>query len=292
MIERIGARAQASTPAGLRLDPRLDRVARRVLLGLLVLANLAALVMVLPIAFQPFSQDWHVLVAGADRIRLGLDPYTNLASPDGGGFVWSPVAAWLMVPISLVGVWGWRALHVVAALAMPSWRLRLLTLFVFPFWSDVAFGNVTAFALCLAVWALRGQRWAEVAYLALLCLAPKPIFIPVALWLLWQRPALRPWFVGIVALNALLILAIGFGPQWIEALWHARTEMANPINFAPSSLVGAWWVPLSLVLAAVCFWKRRLGFASLFVSPYWLPYYLLMPVLDAEPLPDSTTNYG
>lgn len=270
------------TPPRVPLDARAIRVGRGVLIGFLVLADVAALAMVLPIAFQPFSQDWQVLVAGADRIRQGLDPYTDLTSPNGGGFVWSPVAAWLMIPISTIGVWGWRALHVLAALAMPGWRLRLLTLAIFAFWSDVAFGNVTAFALLLAAWALRGRRWAEVSYLVLLCLAPKPIFVPVALWLLWKRPALRPWFATIVALNVILILLIGFGPQWLEALWHARTEMANPINFAPSAMIGGWWVPVGAVLAAFSFWKGRLGFASLFLSPYWLPYYLLMPVLDAD----------
>ena len=37
---------------------------------------------------------------------------------------------------------------------------------------------------------------------------------------------------------------------------------------------------IGLPLAAWLTWKGRLGLASLAASPYWLPYYLLMLLLE------------
>ena len=38
-----------------------------------------------------------------------------------------------------------------------------------------------------------------------------------------------------------------------------------------------------LALAVWLTWQGRLGFASLAASPYWLPHYLLMGLLEAQP---------
>lgn len=255
--------------------------------GLIALADAVLLVVSVPRFFDPQSVDWSILVDGGRRISLGLDPYVNPASVS--GFVWSPVAAWLMVPLSLLGVWGWRLLHLLAALAMPTWRLRLATLAWWAFWIDAAFGNVMTFALFLGAWALTGRRSAQLGFVALICLAPKPIFLPLLLWLLLANPGLRKPAGAIIVANALLVVLVGHWQGWILSLSNRSVELANTWNLAPSLVVGAWWVPIGIMLAVVLYRRRFFGLAGLAFSPYWFPYYFLMPLLDLvrPPAPPS-----
>jgi hypothetical protein len=242
--------------------------------GLLALADLALLAVSMPRFFGARAVDWAALVGGGEQVRQGLDPYV------GGGFIWSPVAAWLFVPLSLLGMWGWRLLHVVAALAMPSWRLRIATLAWWAFWIDAAFGDNMTFALLLAVWAATGKRWAQLGFVALVCLAPKPIFIPFLLWLLMTRPGLRQPAAAIIVANAALVALAGHGREWLQALAHRGSELTNVMNLSPSAVVGAWWLPVGITLAVLFYRRRLFGLAGLAFSPYWLPYYFLMPLLD------------
>ncbi len=247
--------------------------------GLLALGDAALLAVSVPRIFDPVvATDWSALVEGSRRISGGLDPYLSPATA--GGFVWSPVAAWLMVPLSLIGLWGWRVLHLLAALAMPTTRLRLATLAWWAFWIDAAFGNIMVFALLLAAWSVTGRRWAQLGFVALVCLAPKPIFLPFVLWLLLANPDLRLPAGEIILVNAGLIALVGHGQAWLLTLAQRGAELANVINLSPSALVGGWWIPVGLVLAVVLYRRRLFGLAGLALSPYWLPYYFLMPVLD------------
>jgi hypothetical protein len=61
-------------------------------------------------------------------------------------------------------------------------------------------------------------------------------------------------------------------------------------NLGPSALIGWAWVPIGLALGAWLTWKGRLGLASLAVSPYVLPYYLVMILLELSPLVARTIH--
>jgi hypothetical protein len=134
--------------------------------------------------------------------------------------------------------------------------------------------------LLLGGWAFTGRRWAQLGYIALACLAPKPIFLPFLLWVVVANPAIRRPAAAIVLANAALIVLSGYSEAWLVAMSQRGGELANPINLSPSSAIGALWLPAAAVLAIVLFRRRLFGLAGLVLSPYWLPYYFLMPLLD------------
>jgi hypothetical protein len=67
----------------------------------------------------------------------------------------------------------------------------------------------------------------------------------------------------------MLVVVMGYGP-----------EFAGDFNFGPSQFIGLAWVPIGIGLAAWLTWRNRLGLASLAISPYWLPYYFLVLLLE------------
>jgi hypothetical protein len=44
--------------------------------------------------------------------------------------------------------------------------------------------------------------------------------------------------------------------------------------------MGQWWLVVGIPLAAWLTVRGRVGWAALAASPDWLPYYLLMPILE------------
>ena len=54
-------------------------------------------------------------------------------------------------------------------------------------------------------------------------------------------------------------------------------------NYGPSRFIGLLWIPIGVALAVLLTWRGRLGLASLAISPYWLPYYFLMLLLEFAP---------
>lgn len=221
--------------------------------------------------------DWSQYVEASRRLNGG-DLY---AVTDIYAYHYSPVLAAVFGPLSAIGTVGWRLLHVAAALALPTWPMRLLALVSWPFWYDVETGNLVVFVVLAAAWALRGSRLAAGGYLLLLLLIPRPLMLPVALWLLWKEPAMRaPFAVGLVA-HTVAVLATGWGPGWVEALAAAGGDVAIPSSIGPSRFIGALpWLAIGLPLAVWLTARGRLGLASLAASPYWLPYYLLVMLLE------------
>jgi len=158
------------------------------------------------------SEDWDVIRHGAELILGGADPY---AEPK---YRWSPVAAWVSVPLLAIPYWAWILLHVAAVLALRDWRASAIALVSWPFWQDAGVGNVLVFVVLAGWWALRGNRFAAVAYLALCLLMPRPLMLPLAAWLVWTSPWTR-WtaaclFVG----HAVLVALSGHGPEWLGVL--------------------------------------------------------------------------
>jgi len=196
---------------------------------------------------------------------------------------YSPVAAYLFAPLGLVTPLAWRALHVAGALTLPTWPMRLL-LASWPFAFDLQLGNVMTFVLLAAAWAMRGNRIGGLLFLASCLLFPRPFMLPIGAWLLWRQPWLRWPFFAIFVVHATLVLATGLGSAWLTQLL-ASTEMVGSIfNVGPTAVVGLWWLLIGIPLGAWFFWRGRVGLAGLAISPYVLPYYLMVALLD---LPSS-----
>jgi hypothetical protein len=216
----------------------------------------------------------------ADRVFSG-GLYDWTASPYGVHYVfrYSPVAALIFAAIAWIGPVGWSLLHFAPLVALPR-RLALLTLVSWPFWSDVYLGNVTVFVFVAAASALAGSTLGALAYLALCLLVPRPFMVPIALLLIWKRPRLRLPFASMFVIHGLLVALTGWGPAWLASLLRGGDDLTGHANLGPSALIGPLWIPIGLVLAGILLWRGRLGLASIAASPYWLPPYLLMVLLD------------
>jgi hypothetical protein len=240
----------------------------------------------------PDPVDWRVLTTAAGRVSSGMDPYA-FAFGD-GSFRWSPVIAWLFVPLGVIGPLGWRLLHAAALiLLLPNRRLALIAAVSWPFWFDVAAGNITTFVFVAGMLALRGNRAGELATLALAMLAPRPLVLPLAAWLIWRRPHLRAPAAALLVAHALLLLPVGWAGQWAERLFSVLPQQLGiAFDVGPARLIGPWWVPIGLALAVVLVVRNRVGWACLAAAPYWLPYYLFMPLLELErPSPRASDPY-
>lgn len=222
--------------------------------------------------------DWHHFVEAGRRVREGglYDMSFDY------GFRYSPVLALVFGFIAPMGELVWRLLHVAAALALPTWPMRVVTLVSWPFWFDVEAGNVLVFVLLAGAWALRGNRAAIGAFLVMAILMPRPLMLPIVAWLLWRHPDWRVPFVGIFVLHAVAVWATGWGAEWVGVLGGSIDEVASPLNVGPSSFIGLAWAIIALPVTAWLTWRGRLGWASLLAAPYWLPYYLMMPVLELD----------
>ena len=223
------------------------------------------------IASTPETFDWRLLY---DASRMA-NPYDH---PN--GFPYSPLT---VVPLQLLTSLGhpaWVALHILAL--APLGRLAPLALISYPFVFDIATGNVMTLVAVTAFLAFRGNRWAELGYLGLVMLMPRPLMAPLALWLLWKRPRTRVPFLIFAAAQGVLVLASGFTDEWLGRLLTLNqiVILDNSVNLSPSQWLGwAWW-PIGIALGLVAIWKGRLGLASLAFSPYLYPQYFAMLVLE------------
>ncbi|HUG95382.1 MAG TPA: hypothetical protein VMK30_04500 [Pleomorphomonadaceae bacterium] len=223
-----------------------------------------------------YAFDWENFIRAAARLDQGTlyefdNPYA---------YRWSPVAAWILGFLTLMPVWAWQILHVAVLPLLRSWSLVGACLVSYPLWFDIQTGNIMIFVAVTAVWAARGNGPATGLFLALTVLVPRPLMLPLAVWLLWQQPAWRVPFALILVGHALVVAASGYGTEWIAALLTVGPELTSDFNFGPSALIGAAWIPIGAGLAAWLTWRGRLGLASLSISPYWLPYYFLMLLLE------------
>lgn len=257
---------------------------RRFGLAALVAVNAVGLAVTL-VAFieAQIGVDWNLYVTAAHR-SSGLYDWTGPLA-----YRYSPLLVYVFAALAPLGYAGWTALHF-AALPLLGRRLALLALVSWPFWSDVYNGNVMVFVFVAAVLALRGHRAAQVVFLSLVLLIPRPLMLPVMAWLLWREPGLRWWFAGLVIVLGLATLATGYGPAWIGSLLtRGADDLGARVDFGPAVLIGPWWTLIGLPLAAWLTWRGRLGLASLAASPYWLPPYLLVALIDSAPYTNRST---
>ena len=222
------------------------------------------------------THDWNLYQAAADRIVSGLSPYDARAPfcADVCAFRHSPLVAWFFaVPFPLEA---WRLAHF-AVLPLVGPRLAILTVLTWAFWADVSMGQPITFALVLGALAIRGHTWAGVGFLVLATLMPRPLMLPVAAWLLWNRPEVRVPFL----LLSLVHLAVAWPwiGEWVGSLLSASSDMGLEANLAPSRWIGWWWLAIGIPAAVWLYRRGQLGLASLAISPYWFGYYLLMALL-------------
>ncbi len=190
-------------------------------------------------------------------------------------FVWSPVAAYPLQLIAPLGLHLWRLVLVAAALAMPTWTLRVMVLVSWPFWTDVASGNIVTLIFLSAVWAWRGSRAGTATFFVLAVLVPRPLLAPMALWILWKRPEWRVPFTVLFLVHAALVAWTGLGPTWISTLLAVGPELQSAaLNLSPTRFVGYWWMLLGVPLGGWLLYRGRVGWAGLAISPYVWFYYL------------------
>lgn len=221
-----------------------------------------------------YRYDWKLWASLPDAMLDG-----TIYNLDGRlDFAWSPVAAPFMALVGLTGPWPFAALHVVAVLLLRDRLLIVLMLTAWPFWSDAIGGNVLTFFVVSGILAIRGGHLAALANLGLLLLVPRPLAVPLAVWVLWRMPATRWPFAALFVVHALVVLASGYAEPWLTAMLSHGGD--PPQNLGPTFLFGYAWLMVGIPLAAWLTWKDRPGWAGLAVSPYVLPAYLLLPLID------------
>lgn len=149
-----------------------------------------------------------------------------------------------------------------------------------PFWTDLASGNAVTLVAVAAYAALRGGRIAAAVYFALALLVPRPLMLPLLVWLLWKRPETRATFAVLLVINVAAVLATGLADDWIGAALDLRRNLGTVWDIGPSRLLGPLWAPLGLAIAAVLTWRGRVGWASVAAMPYLFPQYLLMLAVE------------
>lgn len=257
-------------PAGLGgLD---DRTLDRIRIALLVALAIVNVIMVAQtVAVETWrATDWAVIQRAA---TLAGSP--ELYAPRGNvTYVWSPLAAYPLQLLAGLSVWAWRGVLILAALAMPTWRLRILVLVSWPFWTDWTNGNLLTLIFLAAVYAWRGSRVATVAFFAFALLIPRPLLLPMVAWIVWRRPEWRWPATAMFAANAALVLWSGLGVEWISTLVHIGPDlMAFDFNRGPTKFVGYAWMFVGLPLGAWLFLRGRVGWSGLAISPYIWAFY-------------------
>lgn len=192
---------------------------------------------------------------------------------------WSPPAVWLQATVQ---PWAYPvvfAANLLSLLLLP-WRVALVFLLFWPFWSAQLQGSFMPMIVVAAWNALEGKRWAVVAFCCVAVLIPRPLMLPVLGVLLWRYPAARWALLGTTVFVVSYSLAVGQMDDWVARMLTVGAD--QPFNVSPSALIGAWWYLIGFALAGWLTWKGWYGLASLAISPYLLTYYLSIALVDLK----------
>lgn len=221
----------------------------------------------------------------------GVSPYTpfegdGVTSP----FRYSPVAIWIIQPVAAsLGIVGFALLQFASLLLLPP-RVGIVVAISFPFWFDVLWGNPFTFVFVAAFLALRGNRAGMLAYIVLTLLMPRPVQLPLLVWLLWREPWVRVPFVALFVAHTGLVLWSGYAVDWVRSLMDASGfEATQAYNFGPTRFVGYAWFVVGVPLAVYLF-RRHPGWAGLAISPYVFGQYWLMVLVDPQTAADDLAN--
>lgn len=228
-------------------------------------------------ATREYVFDWWLFGEASSRIGTGRMYDWGMPGQFGDGYDYrySPLFAYLITPFTWLGIGVWRALHVAALLLLPR-RLALVALVAWPFWLDVANANVMAFAMVFGFLALRGSQGAMIVYLSLALLVPRPLYLPLLIWLAWRRPDWRLPMVGVAVAYGVLTLLTGEALPFLSSLTRGTELIGLDYNWGPSAFLGPAWLLFGVPLALWLTWRGSVGWAGLAISPHVLPYYLLV----------------
>ena len=248
------------------------------MLGLYIIVNAVMMGRDLYEGFAWANKDWQLWTAVADASGTA-DVYRV---GEWFHYVWSPLLIPLAALQGVTGVWPSITLHLLAVLLLRDQRLILLVLISWVFWTDAVAGGVTTYAFVAGALALRGGRTAALAFFALTALIPRPLMLPLTGWLLWKRPALR--IPGIATMGVLTGLAFltGLMDEWVSTA--LAQSAAPPFFLAPVAIFGWAYYAIAGPVAVLLARYGRVGFASVVMCNYLLPYYLLMLLWEALPL--------
>ena len=225
------------------------------------------------------APDFEIFASAARLAWSGGDIYASQPCT-GCVFRYSPIFAYLFAPIAALGSTIWALAHLGVLFALPFRIARFVPL-LWPFWWDLGTGNNITFLLVLCFWAMRGKGWAVAGVLVFAAFAPRPLIVPIVMWLLWShRQWLIPFAAGLVA-SIGFALVTGHLDRWTEVLLTTgASELTASYNVGPTAIVGFGWMLAAVPLAGFALWRGRPATAGLLLQPYWLPYYLLMPLAD------------
>ena len=227
--------------------------------------------------------DWNVWAELPARLAAG----TLYAHTGTYTWAWSPLAAWLIAAVVLpLGPWAWAGLHFAVLPILRDGRLMLLVVSSYPFWMDTLMANAFTFSAITGYAAWRGSRWAALAYLALLVLMPRPVQLPLAALLLWHDRSLWRPFAAMVGLGLVTTVASGYALDWAQVLAGIGVAYPSPeFNLSPTRLLGPVWLLVGIPLAIWLVVRKRPGWAGLAMTPYLVPQYLLILLLEAGRTP-------
>jgi hypothetical protein len=227
------------------------------------------------------------------------------------GFLYTPVAAFVATPLTWVtsdlAAVMMTFLELLVLVAGTWWATRrlatadrvlviLAALGFAPVVNELLLGQVTIL-IGAAIWVVRDHDTpvAGIPLGMVVALVPKPLVIPILLWMLvWRRRACAGALatVLVATLSGLLVLGPAAYIRWGEALVGAGSVTRHG-NLAITSLVP---FPLAIaagtVVIAVTCWailrNRRLGFvfallAGLLLAPYTLLYSASVLLVAVEP---------
>ena len=240
----------------------------------------AALVAHAAIQLVPYG-DWTVWAQIPDRLRAGT-LYEHSASYT---WAWSPLAAWIIAAVVLpLGPWIWGAAHFAVLPLLRDARLVLVVLASYPFWMDTLMANTFVFAAVTGYAGWRGCRLAAIAHLALFVLMPRPVQLPLAALLVWNDRRLLWPFVGMLGTGAATTLLSGYTWDWARVLAGIGVAYPSPeFNLSPTRFIGPAWLLVGIPLAAWLTIRRYPGWAGLAMTPYLVPQYLLILLLELRP---------
>ena len=273
-----------------RYLPLALRLGRTVGFGLLIVLSIALslrhVILTGDFATTPF--DWQQFEIATQRLGTGTLYEWEFRGSFEYSYRYSPLFAHLMVPLVGLGITVWRFLQFAVLLMLP-WRVAVLALLAWPFWEDVYNANVMTFVFVAGWLAINGNRWGTMAYLLLTALVPRPLMLPLLVWILWRQPWARgPAAIGLVACVG-LTLATGEAAGFVAALARGGNMIEFERNYGPSRWFGWAWLVVGVPLAVWLVWMGRIGFASLAVSPYLLPYHFIVALWETARTRDKPT---
>lgn len=110
---------------------------------------------------------------------------------------------------------------------------------------------------------------------------PRPVLVPLAVWLLLRDPRLRLPTLALVIAHFVAAAAMGLLDDWIRtAVIYAST---NQIGIGPSRVLGIAGLLIGIPIATWLAWRGRMGWAGLAMSGYLLPQYLLVLLFESRP---------